>query len=97
MHIQMYMTKHFNFKSMMKRSFTQIIVLESLVVSLKKFKSGLHCIFSTKINSIKTPNFNVKNEEIKVLGGKNENFFQFWRGEGLYSMSQDLKAITIKE
>lgn len=50
----------------------------SLVVSLKKFTLGLYLIFSTKMNSIKTKNVNVRYEEIKVLEEAIGEYFHFW-------------------
>lgn len=52
-------------KGVMKRSFTQITL-------------GLYLILSTKINSIKTKNVNVRYEEIKVLGETTGEYFPFW-------------------
>lgn len=62
---------------MTKISFTQIKVLESLVVSLKKFTLGLYLILSTKINPIKTKSVNVRYEEIRVLEETMGEDFQF--------------------
>lgn len=62
---------------MTKISFTQIKVLESLVVSLKRFTLGLYLILSTKINPIKTKSVNVRYEEIRVLEETMGEDFQF--------------------
>lgn len=63
---------------MTKISFTQIEILESLVVSLKKFALGLYLILSTKINPIKAKSVNVRYEEIRVLEETMGVDFQFW-------------------